>query len=221
LHFTEEYFKSFKYSQREQLIKRHIFETLRWASKISGSELLNGKGKTALDVGCAYGYAVNFLSSLGYHAYGIDISKHGIKKAKRLHPADFLISDVQTGLPFKKDFFNLITCFEVLEHLLNPLQALRNMFALCNGIMICTTPNRLVEKPIKKIVRDFDETHVSVKTEDEWGECIKKLNSAFFIVEAFFDANLKVGDKLLFKSLHIPYFGLNLRILIKKYGDSP
>jgi 2-polyprenyl-3-methyl-5-hydroxy-6-metoxy-1,4-benzoquinol methylase len=218
LHFEEEYFRSLKYSQRERLIRRHILETLKWGSKVSNLNLLNGQGKTALDVGCAYGYAVNILSSLGYDAYGVDISKYGIKKAKELYPADFLVCDVQKGLPFSKDSFDLITCFEVIEHLSSPLQAIRNMFTLCKGVMICTTPNRIVEKPIKKVVRDFDETHVSVKTEDEWRKYIEKLNCNFFRIEAFFDANLRIGDKLLFRSFQIPYFGLNLRILIRKYG---
>lgn len=219
MQFTEEYFKGFKYSKRELLIKRHALETLKWASKVSKFELLNGQGKTALDIGCAYGYAVDILSSLGYDVYGVDISKYGVKKAKKLFSADFLVSDVQKGLPFKNSSFDLITCFEVLEHLTNPLLAIRDMFALCKGIIVCTTPNRFVEKPIKMAVRDFDRTHVYVRTEGEWRKYIEKLNSAFFRIEAFFDASLRVRDKLLFKSFHIPYFGLDLRILIKKYGD--
>lgn len=219
MEFGEEYFRNLKYSQRERMIRRHILENLKWGSRVVESNLLDGRGKTALDVGCAYGYAVDILGSLGYDAYGVDISNYGIKRAKKLYPADFLICDIQKGIPFKKDSFELLTCFEVIEHLAYPLRAIRNMFASCKGVMICTTPNRTVEKPIKKVIRDFDETHVNVKTRDEWKRYIANLNCSFFTIETFFDASLRVRDKLLFKSLKIPYFGLNLRILIKKYGD--
>lgn len=219
MQFGEEYFRNLKYSQRERLIRRHILESLKWGSKVSKSNLLDGLGKTALDVGCAYGYAVDILGSLNYDAYGVEISNYSIKRAKKLYPADFLICDVQKGLPFKKDSFDLLTCFEVIEHLAYPLQAIRNMFDACKGVMICTTPNRNVERPIKKVVREFDETHVNVKTKDEWERYITNLNCSFFTTETFFDASLRVRDKLLFKSFKIPYFGLNLRILIRKYGD--
>ena len=199
------------------MIKRHILEALKWGSKVSNSNFLNGRGKTALDVGCAYGYAVDVLENLGYDAYGVDISKYSIKKAKEFFSADFLVCDVQKGLPFKENVFDLVTCFGVIEHLTYPLWAIKNMFTSCKDMIICTTPNRIVEKPVKKIMRDFDETHINVKTQKEWETCIKNLNCSFFKVEPFLDASLKVKDKLLFfKSFKIPYFGLDLRILIKK-----
>jgi len=199
------------------VIKRHILETLKWGSKVSNSDLLNGKGKTALDIGCAYGYAVDVLEKLGYDAYGVDISKYSLKKGKGFFSADFLVCDVQKGLPFKENVFDLVTCFGVIEHLTYPLWAIKNMFTSCKGMIICTTPNRIVEKPVKKIMRDFDETHINVKTQKEWKRYIKNLNCSFFKVEPFLDASLRVKDKLLFfKSFKIPYFGLDLRILIKK-----
>lgn len=199
------------------MIKRHILEALKWGSKVSNSDLLNGQGKTALDVGCAYGYAVDVLEKLRYDAYGVDISKYSLKKGKKFFSADYLVCDVQEGLPFKENVFDLVTCFGVIEHLTYPLWAIKNMFTSCKGMIICTTPNRIVEKPVKKIIRDFDETHINVKTQKEWERYIKNLNCSFFKVEPFLDASLRVKDKLLFfKSFKIPYFGLDLRILIKK-----
>jgi len=199
------------------VIKRHIVEALKWGSKVSNSNLLNGQGKTALDVGCAYGYAVDVLEKLGYDAYGVDVSKYSLKKGKKFFSADFLVCDVQECLPFKENVFDLVTCFGVIEHLRHPLWAIKNMLTSCKSTIICTTPNRIVEKPVKKIIRDFDETHINVKTQKEWERYIKNLNCSFFKVEPFLDASLRVKDKLLFfKSFKIPYFGLDLRILIKK-----
>lgn len=217
MQFEKEYFKNFKYSQREQLIKRYVTEVLKWASRVSSCDLLDGHGKTALDIGCAYGYAVDVLKSLGYNAFGIDISRYGIRKAK-VYATDVVVCDVQRTLPFKTRVFDLVTCFEVLEHLPRPLQAIKNMFNSCKHVMICTTPNKTVEKPIKKIVGDFDRTHISLKAPEEWEEYIKKcLDYSFVKVETFFDANLRVADKLLFfKSFKVPSFGLDTRILIKR-----
>lgn len=193
-------------------------EVLKWGSKVSNSNLLDGQDKTALDVGCAYGYAVDVLKSFGYDAYGFDASKYSVKQARRNHASDFAVCDVQKGLPFKNEIFDLVTCFDVLEHLTDPLQAIKDVSDSCKNIMIWTTPNRAVEKPIKKVLRDFDETHIAVRTPWEWKKYLReKFRFNFVKVEAFFDTNLRVADKLLFfKSFKVPYIGLDVRILIKK-----
>lgn len=216
--FDEKYFRNRMYSQRERLIKRHVLEVLKWGSKVSNSNLLDGQGKTALDVGCAYGYGVDVLESFSYDACGVDVSKYGVEKAKKLHSADFIVCDVQKDFPFKKNVFDLLISFGVIEHLANPLQALKDMFVSSKGTMIWTTPNRIVETPIKKVIRDIDKTHINVKTQKEWEKSISRnLNHSFLKVEPFLDASLRAADKLLFfKSLKMPYFGLDLRILIKK-----
>jgi len=84
--------------------------------------------------------------------------------------------------------------------------------------MICTTPNKAVERPIKKIVKDIDKTHISLKVPWEWKEQIQKnLECSLVKVEPFFDVNWRVADKLLFfRSFKVPYLGLDIRILIKR-----
>lgn len=218
MHFNEKYYRNLKYSQKEHLIRKHILDVLRWGSKVGETDLLDGKGKTALDVGCAYGYGIDVLESFGYDAYGVDISEHSIRIAKKSHEADFVVCDVQKEVPFRKAVFDLVTCYGVLEHLLHPLQALKSMFAVCRETMICTTPNRIVEKPVKKVIGDYDETHVNVKTQKEWEEHISEnLNCSFFKIEPFLDASIRVANELLFfRPFKMPYFGLDLRILIKK-----
>jgi ubiquinone/menaquinone biosynthesis C-methylase UbiE len=219
LDFEKEYFANRKYSSRESVVKRHFLEVLNWAYKCSGVNFFNGKGKNALAVGCGYGFEIDMLTSLGYEACGIDISKFGIKKAKkRCNSTDFIVCDVQKGVPFKEDTFDLLTCFGVLEHLKYPERALENMFPVCKDVVLCTSPNRLVEKPLKQLTRDIDETHINVKTKKEWEKTInEKMENSFLKIDPFFDLSLKVADKLLlFKSFKIPYFGLDFRILIRK-----
>jgi 2-polyprenyl-3-methyl-5-hydroxy-6-metoxy-1,4-benzoquinol methylase len=218
LQFDKEYYIDMRYQLRERLIRRYALEIIEWGSKASNCNLFNGKNKTALDVGCAYGYVTDVLKSFGYETFGVDISQHSVKQAKKICSTDFAVCDIQKTLPFKNRVFDLVICFEVLEHLENPIQAVKNMFDSCKYVMICTTPNRIVEKPIKKIVKDFDETHISLKTPREWKECLKRsLKYSLVKVEPFFDASLRAADKpLFFKSFKIPYFGLDTRILIRR-----
>lgn len=217
LQFEEEYFEDVKYRQRKRLIQRYVKEVLRWGSKISKSNLLDGRGRTALDVGCAYGYGIEVLKSCGYKVVGADLSKHGIREAKKSCTTDFVICDVQEKLPFKDKSFYLVTCFQVLEHLLYPLDAIRYIFDSCEEILIFTTPNKVVERPVKKLVRDFDKSHISLKSPGEWKNIIQEtLKEKFVKVETFFDLNLKVGNKVFFKSFKLPYLGLDVKILIKR-----
>jgi SAM-dependent methyltransferase len=215
---SRKYFENFRYSRRKKPIQKHFLEVLKWGSTVSNTNLLNGQNKKALDVGSAYGYAVDVLASLDYDAYGIDISKYAVDQAKMRYANDFVICDVQTGLPFRTDVFDLITCFEVLEHLPKSLQAIKMLASHCKHIMIYTTPNRITEKPIRKLVRDYDDSHVAVRTPGEWKKCLNKtLESHVVHVDSYLDVGLNIANNLLlFKSFKIPYFGLNVRIIIWK-----
>jgi len=218
LQFEKEYFSGRKYTFKETLVKRHVLEVVRWASKVSNSSLSSGQGKKALDVGCAYGYVSKVLETLGYETYGADLSKWGVKQAKTNSNGHFLVCDAQTKLPFKTAHFDLITCFDVLEHLQFPEKAIQNMLEICDGVMVCTTPNKAVEKPVRKIMRDFDETHINVKFPFEWEDCIREtLDYNFLRIETFYDFTAKLANRLLFfKSFKVPNFGLTVRILVRK-----
>jgi SAM-dependent methyltransferase len=83
--------------------------------------LLSGR---SLDVGCGVGFVLDYLSgpSFDLMPYGVDASDLSIDKAKvRLKPyrgseQRLFVSEAQK-LPFENDFFSLVTCFDMLEHL--------------------------------------------------------------------------------------------------------
>jgi 2-polyprenyl-3-methyl-5-hydroxy-6-metoxy-1,4-benzoquinol methylase len=218
LEFEKDYFCGRDYKRKEKLVKRNVLEVIKWASKVSGVDFSLGKGKKALDVGCAYGYASEILASLGYETCSVDLSKWGVRQAKASSAGDVLVCDGQTTLPFRIECFDLVTCFDVLEHLRFPEKAIRNMLETCKGSLICTTPNRRVEEPVRRIVRDFDETHVSVKSSSEWERCIKDGASYEQVkVETFLDLTAKLANsRVLFKSFKVPTLGLTVRILVRK-----
>jgi len=216
LQFEKDYFNHLKYSQHERLISRHVSESLKWASKVLNIDLLDGTKKSALDVGCAFGYGVNLLRSLGYDAWGIDVSSYGLVQGKEgLNENKFVVCDSQEHLPFKKKF-DLITCFEVLEHLKNPSRALQNMYDSSDAIILCTTPNKTFEKIIKKVLKGFDKTHINVKTPSEWKELIHRtLKCRFVEIQCFVDSSFQIANASFYKSVKLP-FGMETRIIIGK-----
>lgn len=216
MEFEKDYFSNREYRLKEQLVERHVLEVLRWASKETNQNLMNGQGKRALDVGCAYGYTSKVLARLGYETVGTDVSNWGIKQAKTLADAQFLVCNAQTTLPFGAGAFDLVTCFDVLEHLEHPEAALSGMFEASRGTLVCTTPNKKVEKPVRKLTRDYDETHVSVRSEVEWRKSTENLGGSEAKLATFLDCPLQFRGKLFYKSFRIPKYGLTVRIVVKK-----
>ncbi|HLN46418.1 MAG: class I SAM-dependent methyltransferase [Chloroflexota bacterium] len=177
---------------------------------------MRGTNKTSLDVGCAFGYGVHLMHQLGYDAWGVDISRHALVQGrKRLTDNVFVVCDSQKSLPFNEKF-NLVTCFEVLEHLRNPENALQNMYNVSDSVILCTTPNKTIEKIMKKILRRYDRTHVNVKTPAEWESLIRKtLPCKFMKIECFMDSSFQFVNTSFYKSLRLP-FGMETRIIIVK-----
>jgi len=212
--FEKDYFEGKGYMHKERVIKRHVFEVLKWASKVVGGNLLDGSERTALDIGCAYGYTSTALEELGYETCSIDVSKWALQQAKRIMRGDLLICDAQTQLPFKNRSFDIVTCFDVLEHLKYPEKAFRQMLETCCGTLVCTTPNRAVDRPVRKITRDYDETHINTRCASDWERSLMNATHSKLIkVDTFLDLSAKLtGQRFFFRSLRLPNFGLTVRI---------
>ena len=91
---------------------------------VQASDRINMLSGRTLDVGCGVGFALEYLAGplFDFNVFGVDISDEAITRAKsRMQHVTgaeqrLLVLDDQT-LPFEDDFFSLITCFDVLEHL--------------------------------------------------------------------------------------------------------
>lgn len=171
-------------------------ETLRIASKLANLNLLNGRGKSALDVGCGSGKGLLALKSLGYEVYGFDISLEHVLEARKLGFENVLQYDAQVGIPFNEDF-DLITCFGVLEHLYEPEKALKNILSKSPEALIIDVPNKhteflrlayLITFKRERIPASFsigdgfllrDKDHVNVKKPVEWHRTILLLLKEF------------------------------------------
>lgn len=138
------------------------FKILCNASRESSKNLLKGEGRKALDIGCAFGYVTDLLRNLGYDAIGLDISVYAIQKAHKTSHCEFIVSDARY-IPIKGQSFDLITCFELIEHIPNPTSVIREVFRLLkkDGLCVWTTPNRGLIKKIYDLLRG-EKGHISL-----------------------------------------------------------
>ena len=91
---------------------------------IQASNQLSVISGRSLDVGCGVGFVIEYLSGATFDLvpFGVDISDLAIDKAKtRLANVSgsaqrLSVLDSQV-LPFEDNFFSLVTCFDMLEHL--------------------------------------------------------------------------------------------------------
>jgi 2-polyprenyl-3-methyl-5-hydroxy-6-metoxy-1,4-benzoquinol methylase len=94
-----------------------------------------------LDIGCHTGALLSCAQERGWDTYGTDISSFIVEEAKKVTP------NIYTGeireINFKEKFFDLITLFEVIEHLEKPLEDLIQMHSILKdeGLLVVQTAN--------------------------------------------------------------------------------
>ena len=74
------------------------------------------KPEKSLDVGCAKGYLTKGLFDLGVDAYGIEPSEYALSEACP-DIKDKLTKGIAQSVSFPDNSFDVVTCFDVLEHL--------------------------------------------------------------------------------------------------------
>lgn len=104
------------------------------------------KNSRILDIGCATGYLGTEIKNKGNHVAGIEISKQVAKEAEKVLDKVYTF-DLQKDWPseIQKDKYDLAILAEVLEHVFDPVQVLRNIYNTLgeNGEIVITTPNIL------------------------------------------------------------------------------
>lgn len=112
-------------------VKKSLLQKLWHNKKLSiAKKILKSKDfKKCLDVGCASGYMVSEISRIFPNAlyWGVDSYDKVIAYGKKKYPhIKFKVANAQK-LPFKTGEFDLIICYETIEHITKPLKALKEM----------------------------------------------------------------------------------------------
>jgi SAM-dependent methyltransferase len=117
------------------------------------SELIQGTSDIALlEAGC--GMASYFEFPNVVRSAGIDISKEQLDANTMVQ--ERILGDIQT-YPLPKEAFDVVVCWNVIEHLPRPQDALRNLFnaVKMNGLLILGFPNILSFKGIATKITPF------------------------------------------------------------------
>ena len=128
------------------------------------------KDKFVLDFGCGHGYGTNYLAQVAKKIIGVDLNSNYIRYAKKRYQSrnlQYYISN-QKETNLQKSSFDLIVCYEVIEHVENIHQVLQTIKSLLkpDGIFIVSTPNKKLSPQIHgKPVNPF---HIKEHTKDEF-----------------------------------------------------
>jgi SAM-dependent methyltransferase len=108
-------------------------------------------GKRVLDAGCGTGYGLAMLLAEGPESVtGVDLSEEAVAEAGRRlgDDAELVRADVR-DLPFEEDSFDMVVCFEVIEHVERQRDALDELKRVLRpgGMLLISSPNRDVYPP--------------------------------------------------------------------------
>lgn len=111
------------------------------------------KGKNVLDYGCGTGYGSYLLANAANKVTGVDISDESIKYSRNTYSAKNLFFKTIQELTDEK--FDIITSFQVIEHVFNVKELLKQFKNSLNkdGYLLISTPDstnrlfRFIQKP--------------------------------------------------------------------------
>jgi len=166
------------------------------------------KGKI-LDLGCAMGFFLEVAENHGWTPYGIEISNYAGNIAKERF-RDKIFNGTLNEVSFPDNFFDIITMWDYLEHILNPLQELSRIrqFLKKDGLLILSTPD--ADSLSHKIFKDrwmgykdqehlyyFSEKNVRILLEQSGFKVLKKEKVGKYISLDLFVKRLSLYNKSL------------------------
>jgi 2-polyprenyl-3-methyl-5-hydroxy-6-metoxy-1,4-benzoquinol methylase len=100
------------------------------------------QGGALLDIGCSSGGFLGTMKGERWSLYGIEMEASTAEKARLMTGADVFMGDALDA-PFRPESFDVVTCFDVLEHIYEPRQFLTKVMEWLKpgGILYTKLPN--------------------------------------------------------------------------------
>lgn len=123
-------------------------------------KLAKVSGARVLDIGCARGYVGAKIKEHGNYVAGIEISKNAAEEAGKVLDKVYSF-DIERDWPeeVKSEKFDLVIMAEVLEHVFDPVEVLKNVSSVLKtgGHIVITTPNFMTwTNRLKFLIGNFE-----------------------------------------------------------------
>lgn len=99
------------------------------------------KTNKLIDVGCGIGYFLEEAKKRGWEVYGTEFTDEAMEICSK--KGIYMNKGVLNPKDYNSQEFDVITSFEVIEHINNPREELQNFYKILRkgGMVYCTTPN--------------------------------------------------------------------------------
>ncbi|MGE5057534.1 MAG: class I SAM-dependent methyltransferase [Acidobacteriota bacterium] len=133
LHYTEAYDKLISGSGQNS--------PHRWVDRNKALTVHKQSGRL-LDLGCSSGSFLESLKGKGWNLHGIEMSTESARIAEVRSGAQVFVGDILDA-PFRRESFDVITSFDVLEHLYEPRRVMAKVaeWLKPGGILYVLVPN--------------------------------------------------------------------------------
>ena len=157
----------------------------------------NGEGRILLDIGCGNGAFAEFAASRGYQVVGLDVDSTSIAiaRSRNIPGAEFHCASLDEFCrpTAAKSQFDVVTMFEMLEHLDRPMETLGTVKRLLHrgGLLVGSLPN--IERLLMwRLNMDYEMPpyHLTYWTVESWTKFLQQ----FFDLEVLScEANIYYG----------------------------
>jgi CMP-N-acetylneuraminic acid synthetase/SAM-dependent methyltransferase len=177
-----------------------------------------------LDLGCGCGFVSSAIDDSRWNKYGLEVSKRAGAIAKQYIPNVHL--GVLTSSTYPEEFFDLVFCSHVIEHVKDPVDFVQNIHKILktHGNLVISTPN-FDSGAARRFGENFrllhDKSHISLFSDfslkqllEDYGFIVDEIDYPFFDTEYFTKENfLRLFD---ISRVSPPFYGSIMTIYARK-----
>lgn len=159
-----------------------------------------GYKRNFLDLGCGSGFVSSAINDKNWNKYGLEVSEKAGQIARKYIP-NLHLGPLKSDT-YSEEFFDLILCYHVIEHIEDPIEFIKNVNKILktHGHLIIGSVN--FDSGAARRFKDkyrmlHDKTHISLFTEsglkqmlEDFGFIVDYIDYPFFETEYFTKENL-------------------------------
>jgi 2-polyprenyl-3-methyl-5-hydroxy-6-metoxy-1,4-benzoquinol methylase len=204
-------------TERNEKIGNWYGDTINYIDRLKPGKIL--------DIGSGLGFFLSAVSGQ-WERHAFDVSEEALSFIKKSMPTVYRHSNLEDTIDdLGKEYFDVIMCYHVIEHLANPASLIESMNRLLKpgGLLILGAPNAesYVAKRFKGNFRLLGNAHLWIPTKKSMetllkrqGLKIKNMEYPYFKTDYFTIKNLlRLRDR---RKLSPPFYGSIMTAYIKK-----